>query len=173
MGRGRARPGAQPQGDPWGRARCSGEAPKGFRAAYTPGHASHHVAYLHEAGGTAYCGDVAGVRIGDGPIIPPTPPPDIDLDLWRASVGVLEDWAPERLALTHWGSFSDVAGHLAALRRELDACEEQAARLDAEGYGAWVAARYEGAEARESYVQASPPETLWPGLDRWLASRER
>src|SRR6202020_1966806 len=50
-----------------------------FRVAYTPGHASHHVAYLHEPSGTAFAGDVAGVRIGGGPGIAPPPPPDIDL----------------------------------------------------------------------------------------------
>ena len=57
-----------------------GERRDGYRVAYTPGHASHHVSYLHEASGIALCGDVAGVRIGDGPLIAPTPPPDIDVD---------------------------------------------------------------------------------------------
>ncbi len=32
-----------------------------FEVAYTPGHASHHVSYLHD--GTAFVGDVGGVRI--------------------------------------------------------------------------------------------------------------
>src|SRR6476661_6070808 len=58
---------------------AGGETIDGFRVAYTPGHAIHHVAYLHEASGSAYTGDVAGVRIGTAPILPPTPPPDIDL----------------------------------------------------------------------------------------------
>ena len=35
----------------------------GFRVAYTPGHASHHVSYLHEDSGRAFVGDMAGVRI--------------------------------------------------------------------------------------------------------------
>src|SRR3954466_3632176 len=34
-----------------------------FRVEEPPGHASHHVAYLHEPSGIAYVGDVAGVRI--------------------------------------------------------------------------------------------------------------
>src|SRR5215216_6093060 len=34
-----------------------------FRVEYTPGHASHHVSFLHEPSGTAFVGDVAGVRI--------------------------------------------------------------------------------------------------------------
>ena len=45
----------------------------GLRYAYTPGHASHHVSFLHEGSGTAFTGDVAGVRIGDGPVGAPTP----------------------------------------------------------------------------------------------------
>ena len=81
-----------------------GERLDGFRVEYTPGHASHHVAYLHEATGTAFTGDVAGVRIGDGPILPPTPPPDIDVELWLASIDIVEAWKPERLAVTHFGA---------------------------------------------------------------------
>ena len=57
-----------------------GETVEGFRVAYTPGHASHHVCYLHEDSGRAFVGDVAGVSIGGGGLVlPPTPPPDIDL----------------------------------------------------------------------------------------------
>ena len=42
---------------------AGGETVLGMRVAYTPGHASHHVSYLHEDSGTAFTGDVAGVRI--------------------------------------------------------------------------------------------------------------
>ena len=40
-----------------------GESVLGFKVEYTPGHASHHVCYLHEASGWAFVGDMAGVRI--------------------------------------------------------------------------------------------------------------
>ena len=40
-----------------------GETVLGMRVAYTPGHASHHVCYLHEESGTAFVGDVAACRI--------------------------------------------------------------------------------------------------------------
>ncbi len=100
------------------RVLSGGEVVEGFRVAYTPGHAKHHVAYLHEATGTAYTGDVAGVRIADGPILPPTPPPDIDIEAWHASVDVVRGWDPERLALTHFGVFEDdVREHLAVPAR--------------------------------------------------------
>lgn len=145
-----------------------GERIDGFTVEYTPGHASHHVAYLHEASGTALCGDVAGVRIGDGPLIPPTPPPDIDVGAWHRSVDVVAGWGPQRLALTHWGSFTDVEEHLGRLHGELDAAVDLATRTDGDGYGAAMAERFSATEAEASYLQAAPPETLWPGLSRWL-----
>ena len=56
-----------------------------YRVEYTPGHASHHVAYLHEPTGTALVGDVAGVRIPPADfVLAPTPPPDIDVEAWDA-----------------------------------------------------------------------------------------
>src|SRR4051794_2622297 len=150
------------------RVLSGGERIDGFAVEYTPGHASHHVAYLHEASRTAFCGDVAGVRIGDGPVIPPTPPPDVDVAAWHRSIDIVAGWRPQRLALTHWGSFVDVEDHLARLHAELDAAVELAARTDSAGYDAAIEARYAEAEARASYLQAAPPETLWPGLSRWL-----
>ena len=69
----------------------------GFEVAYTPGHASHHVSYLHD--GTAFVGDVGGVRITPSSMtIPPTPPPDIDVEAWHESIALIRSWRPERLA---------------------------------------------------------------------------
>jgi glyoxylase-like metal-dependent hydrolase (beta-lactamase superfamily II) len=63
------------------RALAGGETVLGMRVAYTPGHASHHVCYLHEETGTAFVGDVAAVLIpGTNLVVPPTPPPDIDVE---------------------------------------------------------------------------------------------
>ena len=148
-----------------------GAAPAGFRVAYTPGHASHHVAYLHEATGTAFTGDVAGTRNGDGPIIPPTPPPDIDLELWHASLDVLGDWAPERLALTHFGTFDDVPVHLAVLREALHLWGELARHTDSQTYAEAVARRFASDPEARSRAQSTPPETLWPGLHRYWTKR--
>ena len=75
------------------------ELVEGFRVAYTPGHASHHVAYLHEDTGDAYVGDVAGVRVPPyGFTVPPTPPPDIDLELWEESLRTSRAGTPRRCA---------------------------------------------------------------------------
>ena len=57
-----------------------------LHVAYTPGHASHHVSYFDPASRVAFVGDTAGIRRGSGAyVLPPTPPPDIDLEAWRES----------------------------------------------------------------------------------------
>ncbi|MCW2968251.1 MAG: fold metallo-hydrolase [Solirubrobacteraceae bacterium] len=148
-----------------------GERLEGYRVAYTPGHASHHVAYLHEATGTALCGDVAGIRIGDGPLIAPTPPPDIDVDAWHASIDVVAGWRPERVALTHFGSFGDAADHLARLHDELDEAVRRARELGEAGYTECMDRRAGETSEPAAYRQAAPPPTLYPGLERWLRAR--
>src|SRR3954452_3823293 len=61
-----------------------------FRVEYAPGHASHHVAYFHEPSGTAFVGDVGGARIPPHTLtVAPTPPPDIDVAAWRASIATI------------------------------------------------------------------------------------
>jgi glyoxylase-like metal-dependent hydrolase (beta-lactamase superfamily II) len=157
------------------RVLAGGERVDGFRVAYTPGHASHHVSYLHEATGTAFVGDVGGVRIDGGPIVPPTPPPDIDLEAWRASLDLVGGWSAQRLAVTHFGAFDDVQAQLKAVREGLVRWSNLARETDAEGYGEHFAAHVREHSPDErlaaSYLQAMPPETLWPGLDRYWQQR--
>ncbi len=151
-----------------------GETLGAFRVAYTPGHASHHVSYLHEPSGRAFTGDVAGVRIGDGPVFAPTPPPDIDLEAWRESIEQIEAWQPRSLAFTHFGSCDDVAGHLAALRERLDRLETMASDLDEEGFAAAVRAELAASSTPETaatYAQAMPPEQSFHGLARYISRR--
>ena len=143
-----------------------------WRVAYTPGHAQHHVSYLREDDGTVYAGDVAGVRIGDGPVMPPTPPPDIDLDLWRTSIDTIEAWAPQRLAITHFGTYDDPARHLEQLREAIDRLGGWSRGLDAAAFErdvrAWIGERV-GAERAAAYFQGMPPDALYPGLARYWA----
>jgi len=69
----------------------------------SPGHANHHVCYL-AADGTLYAGDTAGVRIQPAAyVMPPTPPPEVDLEAWSATVDEIERRGPERLALRYTG----------------------------------------------------------------------
>ncbi|HEY5143932.1 MAG TPA: MBL fold metallo-hydrolase [Solirubrobacteraceae bacterium] len=151
-----------------------GERRDGWRVAYTPGHAQHHVSYLHEDTGTVFAGDVAGVRIDGGPVLPPTPPPDIDLEGWRASLDVLEAWAPQRLAVTHFGTYDDVAAHLDELRDSIGVLGELARFTDTAGFAEAIRGmvrRRGGEELLGPMLQAMPPETLWPGLERYWRTR--
>jgi len=146
-----------------------GETVGPFLAAATPGHASHHVAYLHEPNGVAFTGDVGGVRIPpDGPVMPPTPPPDIDLDAWSASLDVLESWRADRIVPTHFGSWDDVEAHLGGLREALAEAAGAARRLDANEYAGWLRARVGAVESAPVYDEAMPFADQWAGLDRAL-----
>ena len=84
-----------------------------LRVQYTPGHASHHVTYFDEAGGVAFVGDVAGIRVqGDSFLLPPLPPPDIDIELWTKSLREVAAHRPQRLFLTHFAYADDPAEHI-------------------------------------------------------------
>src|SRR5213596_3187853 len=73
----------------------------------TPGHASHHVCYV-DGEGTLYAGDAAGVRIQPSRfVLPPTPPPELDLVHWSTSLDEIERRRPQRLALIHFGVAED------------------------------------------------------------------
>ncbi|MEA2216674.1 MAG: hypothetical protein QOK19_2235 [Solirubrobacteraceae bacterium] len=153
------------------RVLSGGETLAGMTVAYTPGHASHHVSYLHEQTGWAFTGDVAGVRIAGGPTMAPTPPPDIDLKAWRDSLELIEGWQPSALAITHFGAHRDVAAQLEELRRYLGEVEGLAATLEAGSFAAAARARVAAAASGEiaaTYEQAMPPEQSYAGLRRAL-----
>ncbi|MGV1050127.1 MAG: MBL fold metallo-hydrolase [Solirubrobacterales bacterium] len=157
-----------------------GEAVRGMRVAYSPGHASHHVCYLHEASGTAFVGDVAACRIPPSRlVVPPTPPPDIDIELWDESLDLVESWSPERLALTHFGPVEEPAAHLAIVREHLHDEAERAKRMPEAEYEAdlqrrvreQLAAEGHGEEVVEELLQAVPTAYQWGGLDRYWRKR--
>jgi glyoxylase-like metal-dependent hydrolase (beta-lactamase superfamily II) len=95
-------------------------AGRSFDVEYTPGHASHHVSFFDRDSGVAWVGDSAGVKLTpDGFVLPPTPPPDVDLEAWGGSLHRIEQWRPEKLFLTHFGP-SPSPGHLPALRDHIE-----------------------------------------------------
>jgi glyoxylase-like metal-dependent hydrolase (beta-lactamase superfamily II) len=158
-------------------ALSGGEQVLGMRVAYTPGHASHHVCYLHEESGTAFVGDIAAVSIpGTDLIVPPTPPPDIDIETWEDSIAIVEGWAPERLALTHFGAIDDPAPHLAKVRKRLREEGQLARELSEDEYEqrhrSLVAEHADTAESAEELIQCVPPQYQWRGLDRYWSKRE-
>ena len=147
---------------------------------YTPGHASHHVVYLDHSDGTAYVGDVAGVRIPPSDFVrPPTPPPDIDVEQWLASIDLVAAQDPARLALTHFGMVDDPHPHLeqtalrlqqqAALVRSLldehgDTDEAVTAFVDEVNRRTREAA---GVDTAAVFEVGAPVEQLWLGLKRY------
>jgi glyoxylase-like metal-dependent hydrolase (beta-lactamase superfamily II) len=157
------------------RVLSGGERIEPWRVEYTPGHASHHVSYLHEPTGTALVGDVAGVRIAGGPLLPPTPPPDVDLEAWHASLRTVAGWQPERIAITHYGTWDDVDAHLDAMHQTLDRWAEVSRRTGDDEYAAEIEQTMrEGvadAPLMDAYLRAMPPRMLWTGWERYWASR--
>jgi glyoxylase-like metal-dependent hydrolase (beta-lactamase superfamily II) len=148
-----------------------GERVLGLDCFATPGHASHHVCYAD--GATIYAGDAAGVRIRPSEVVlPPTPPPDVDVEAWNATIDELERRGPERLALVHFGVADDVERHLSDLRNRLDWWSE----LVAEGLSQeeWEArARAELGDDADRYEHAMPLWQSYAGLARyWRKKRD-
>jgi glyoxylase-like metal-dependent hydrolase (beta-lactamase superfamily II) len=86
----------------------------------TPGHAYHHLAYLEPGSGALLTGDVAGIRLpGQSYVRPPTPPPEIDVEVWIQSINYIRQIDPASLWPTHFGSYEDVGRHLSELEQRL------------------------------------------------------
>jgi glyoxylase-like metal-dependent hydrolase (beta-lactamase superfamily II) len=153
---------------------------------YTPGHASHHVSYFDTTSGTAYVGDTAGIRVVGDYIKAPTPPPDIDLELWESSLQSIEAWKPSTLVLTHFGPVEDVSDHLREFRRVLarqstlvqetlasEGTDEERIRRFVEDMRT-DAQRRLSPEAAASTEAAAAFDQLWQGLARyWRKKAER
>jgi glyoxylase-like metal-dependent hydrolase (beta-lactamase superfamily II) len=147
----------------------------GFRVAYTPGHASHHVSYLHEASGRAFVGDMAGVRIPPAHVtIAPTPPPDVDVEAWDASLDLIAGWRPTGLALTHFGPVDEVERQLEAVRASLHELARLTRNAGPETVAAAVRDRVDTSgdrSLRAAYAAAVPPEHIYQGLERYWRKR--
>jgi glyoxylase-like metal-dependent hydrolase (beta-lactamase superfamily II) len=163
------------------RALRGGETVQGMRVACTPGHASHHVCYFDEESGTAFVGDVAACRIPPSNlIVPPTPPPDIDVETWESSLDTVAAWGAQRLALTHFGSVDeDVPGYIERVRAKLREEADLARRMPKDEYDADNEARIRRELAAEGIagdtvdelLQAVPTAYQWSGLDRYWRKR--
>src|SRR5205814_7115641 len=84
------------------------------RTIETPGHASHHHVYFWDD--TVFGGDVAGLRLGKGPPIPPFVPPELQIEAWLESIGKIRALNARHLYLPHFGPIADsISDHLAAV----------------------------------------------------------
>ena len=158
-------------------ALAGGEAVEGMRVAYTPGHASHHVCYLHEDSGEAFVGDVAGVRLPGSPYtVVPTPPPEVDVEAWLESLDAVEDWGAAALCLTHFGRHVDAWDQLQRARESLRIRSEKAREATPEEFAAWSEAETRAAvdaATADALVQAAPPDQLGLGLRRYWDQRAK
>jgi glyoxylase-like metal-dependent hydrolase (beta-lactamase superfamily II) len=156
-----------------------------IKIAYTPGHASHHVSYLDTASGVAFVGDTAGIRRGTGTyVMPPTPPPDIDIEAWHESEKKLLTWDPDTLFLTHFGPSHGPRQHLQAMFGNLSDWSRIVRRLIAdksrseeERRSAFVdevygeIRRQVGEQEADNYVRAGGLGYSWQGLARYWRKR--
>jgi len=148
--------------------------------AYTPGHASHHVSYFSADTGVAFVGDTVGIRREPGRfVLPPTPPPDIDLEIWRASLARIGAWRPRTIFVTHFGPFEDAAAHLTEMDDHLavvaglaqtslqrEASDEEREAWFTDEVRRELRRRMSDAEAK-SYEIAGRFDLNWRGLARY------
>ena len=160
------------------------EGGRQLEVAYTPGHASHHVSYFNSETGIAFVGDTGGVKIVEnGYVLPPTPPPDINLEAWDVSLRTIEAWRPDTLFLTHFGPHGSAGPHIAELRDHLalaaDLVKTSLARDGSDGdREVWFSEelrkelrrRLGDAEGR-SYEIAGRLDLSWRGLARYWRKR--
>ena len=170
------------------RALAGGEriaaADRRFEVAYTPGHASHHVSFFDRDGGIAFVGDVAGVRTGrELFVLPPTPPPDIDVEVWAQSIELVRQWRAPTLFVTHFGAHEDPNVHLDAMQTHLTTMTDIARECITAGGGAadqqsrfvdemrgYIEQHVSAAEA-SLYGTAAPLDQCWLGLARYWRKR--
>jgi glyoxylase-like metal-dependent hydrolase (beta-lactamase superfamily II) len=155
-----------------------------LRVLYTPGHASHHVTYFDPTERVAYVGDTAGISMEGHPfILPATPPPDIALEIWFASLEAIAQLRPRRLFLTHFGYSDQPERHLKAYRQRLQHWSDLSAEILSRGQERSEAIRAFGravaAEAAEflspaelsHYVFNGALQLSWLGLERYHRKR--
>ena len=152
---------------------------------YTPGHASHHVAYWDRKSRTALVGDTAGIRVqGDKFLLPATPPPDIDVEIWNQSLDTISAWSAERLFLTHFGFIENPGEHIrlykerlaewSALTRKLMASGMETAEAE-KAFVDSVASEIKStlpADAAEHYIFNGGLRLSWLGLMRYVKKKD-
>ena len=145
-----------------------------LEVAYTPGHAQHHISAFDRASGTAFIGDVGGMRVaGADYLVPVMPPPDVDVPAWHDSLRTVRNWAPERLFLTHFGPHTDVDRHLDVMAGRVTACAEAVRHtLDSAEHRSAEALAARFAEKELDRMRAATDEAYWTAYERFGQPRD-
>jgi glyoxylase-like metal-dependent hydrolase (beta-lactamase superfamily II) len=151
---------------------------------YTPGHASHHVTYFDPTDGVAFVGDTTGLSVNGHPfVLPVTPPPDISIELWNASLDAISELHPKKLFLTHFSFSENPAAHIAAHRERLHRWRDLSADLLARNLDESEAMHRFAQETAADAAQHLSPDELshylfnaglnlsWMGLSRYHRKR--
>ena len=133
--------------------------------------------YHDRESGDAYTGDVAGVSVPPSDLAAaPTPPPEIEVEVWLESLQMLRSLEPKRICMTHFGSNDDAEGQIARVEAWLKDAAEESSHDDPRPVcrsGSHARFDAEGDEIAERLRQAMPPDQLWQGLERyWRKRRE-
>lgn len=156
-----------------------------FQAIETPGHASHHFAYLFNS--ACFTGDIGGVRMAETKHVRlPMPPPEFHLESWKQSIEVLRNENISCILPTHFGMFTDPEWHFAALMDGLNDVEIwmeefMPKKLPPNEFRAEFL-RWESERARKDHINnqisdvyraANPPEISILGIQRyWQKHRQ-
>ena len=131
-----------------------------IRAIETPGHASHHHVYVWE--NNLFGGDIAGVRLGHGPPVPPFVPPELHIESWLESLEKIRAANPAKLYVPHFGLVQD------SVPAHLDAMEERVRR-----WSAWFLDRIRsGADEQQlirEFAEYEKADLLTGGANETLA----
>lgn len=141
----------------------------GLEVLWTPGHASHHVAFF-DASGACYPGDALGCLIPPGRFLyPASAPPEIDLEAWDRSFAAIEQRRPQVLRLPHFGEYSEPQEIVDRMRARLHEWAERV-RLGATEQEFVAAAE---AELRAEAGETVPAYRQLPGFDLSYAGLKR
>jgi glyoxylase-like metal-dependent hydrolase (beta-lactamase superfamily II) len=144
----------------------------------TPGHAKHHFVYITDH--LCFSGDIGGIRLsGSNHVFLPTPPPEFNLEIWKASIEKISRHKIARIAPTHFGIFDQATQHLLAVELYLDDLNlwlEKVMRMHGSvdllsDYKDWLRSRYTSEKMRPQlpadYELVNPVSMSLAGLQRY------
>jgi len=154
-----------------------------IKTLHSPGHAVHHIAWNTSAG--TVCGDVAGIRLLNGPAVPPCPPPDVNFVDWKKSIDILLAENTSTLFVAHFGKYENGIDHLKQLKHEIEVWDEFAFELYSRNpdpksalaeFDSWIEKRMihltSNAELAQLYAIANPSWMSVHGIFRYYRKRE-